>query len=345
MSEFLQNLTPIQLAGILLIATVVVHIVLNLILKQIKNQAKKTANRLDDYIIKASTKPLKVLLWFGWLYFSIHAFKGQIKILDSAIEYIGLTPVIIITWGLIRIVSGIENYMLEGKSSVDKDSVRLFSRLIKMLIIIAIALGIAQYLGFSISSILTFGGVGGIVMGFAAKDMLSNIFGGLMIQMDKPFSTGDWIRSADKGIEGVVEKIGWRMTRIRTFTKNPVYIPNSIFATIPIETPSRMTNRRIHEVVGIRYDDIKQMPVIIEDIENMLHGHEKIDHSEPCRVYFDLFNASSIDFVIYAFSNVTDSTEFKKIKGKLLLDVAEIISKHGAEIAFPTQTLHIQKTE
>jgi MscS family membrane protein len=257
MSEFLQNLTPIQLAGILLIATVVVHIVLNLILKQIKNQAKKTANRLDDYIIKASTKPLKVLLWFGWLYFSIHAFKGQIKILDSAIEYIGLTPVIIITWGLIRIVSGIENYMLEGKSSVDKDSVRLFSRLIKMLIIIAIALGIAQYLGFSISSILTFGGVGGIVMGFAAKDMLSNIFGGLMIQMDKPFSTGDWIRSADKGIEGVVEKIGWRMTRIRTFTKNPVYIPNSIFATIPIETPSRMTNRRIHEVVGIRYDDIK----------------------------------------------------------------------------------------
>tara|TARA_B100000929_G_scaffold254200_1_gene215396 strand:- start:1094 stop:2131 length:1038 start_codon:yes stop_codon:yes gene_type:complete len=345
MNDFLQNSTPIQLAGILLIATVVVHIVLNLILKQVSNQAKKTANRLDDYLIKAATKPLKVLLWFGWLYFSIHAFKGQIQLLDSAIEYIGLTPVIIITWGLLRLVSGIETYMLEDKSSVDKDSVRLFSRLIKMLIIFAIALGIAQYLGFSISSILTFGGVGGIVMGFAAKDMLSNVFGGLMIQMDKPFSTGDWIRSTDKGIEGIVEKIGWRMTRIRTFTKNPVYIPNSIFATIPIETPSRMTNRRIHEIVGIRYDDIQQMPVIIEEIENLLSEHEKIDHSQPYRVYFDLFNASSIDFVIYAFSNVTDSTEFKRIKGKLLLDIADIIAKHGAEIAFPTQTLHIQKTE
>jgi len=341
----MQNLTPIQLAGMLFAITVVVHVILNFVLKQVSKQTSKTSNRLDDYLLDAASKPIKVLIWFGWLYFSIQAFKGQIHILSDAIEYVGLTPVLIITWGLIRLVSGVETYMLEGDSNVDKDSVRLFSRLIKILIIVAIALGIAQYLGFSISSILTFGGVGGIVIGFAAKDMLSNVFGGLMIQMDKPFSTGDWIRTADKGIEGTVEKIGWRMTRIRTFSKNPVYIPNSIFATIPIETPSRMTNRRIHEVVGIRYDDIAQMPVIIEEIESLLHDHEHIDHDEPCRVYFDVFNASSIDFVIYAFSTITKSTEFKKIKGRLLLDVAEIIANHGAEIAYPTQTLHIQKTE
>jgi MscS family membrane protein len=79
--------------------------------------------------------------------------------------------------------------------STDKDSVRLIARLIKILIIASIVLGVAQYFGFSISGLLTFGGVGGIVMGFAAKDMLSNIFGGLMLQMDRPFSTGDWIRS------------------------------------------------------------------------------------------------------------------------------------------------------
>ncbi|MFP6775527.1 MAG: mechanosensitive ion channel family protein [PS1 clade bacterium] len=345
MNDFLQNLTPIQLTGILFGATIVIHSFLNLILKQVRRQTKKTANRLDDYIVEAANKPLKALIWFGWFYFSIIAFKGQITYLGNIIEYVGLTPVLIITWGLIRVVAGVETFMVEGESSVDKDSVRLFSRLMKMLIIFAIALGIAQFLGFSISSILTFGGVGGIVMGFAAKDMLSNIFGGLMIQMDKPFSTGDWIRSTDHGIEGVVEKIGWRMTRIRTFTKNPVYIPNSIFATIPIETPSRMTNRRIYEVIGIRYDDIDQMPIIIEEVESLLNGHDKIDHDEPCRVFFDVFNASSLDFVIYAFSNITNSSEFKKMKGKLLLDVASIIAKHGAEIAYPTQTLHIQKAE
>jgi len=164
-----------------------------------------------------------------------------------------------------------------------------------------------------------------------------------MIQMDKPFSTGDWIRTTDASIEGMVEKIGWRMTRIRTFSKNPVYVPNSIFATIPIETPSRMTNRRIHEIIGIRYDDIAQMPSIIAEVEQLLHKHEHIDHNEACRVFFDVFNASSLDFVVYAFSTVTDSTEFKRIKGKLLLDIADIIAKHGAEIAYPTQTLHIQK--
>ena len=233
--------------------------------------------------------------------------------------------------------------MLEKEGNVDKDSVRLFTRLIKILFVFAIVLGVAQYFGYSVSSILTLGGVGGIVIGFAAKDMLANVFGGLMIQMDKPFSTGDWIRTTDKSIEGVVEKIGWRMTRLRTFNKNPIYVPNGIFATIPIETPSRMTNREINVVIGIRYDDIAQMQSIIEKVEKLLADHKQIAHDEPCRVYFDLFNASSLDFVIWAFSTVTEGAEFKKIKGKLLLDIADIIAEHGAEIAYPTQTLHIQK--
>jgi len=85
------------------------------------------------------------------------------------------------------------------------------------------------------------------------------------------------------------------------------------------------------------------MQSIIEKVEKMLADHEHIAHDEPCRVYFDLFNASSLDFVIWAFSTVTEGAEFKKIKGKLLLDVADIIADHGAEIAYPTQTLHIQK--
>jgi MscS family membrane protein len=239
-------------------------------------------------------------------------------------------------------ISGIETYLVEEDNSVDNDSVRLFSRLIKILIVTAILLGIAQFLGFSISSLLTFGGVGGIVMGFAAKDMLSNIFGGLMIQLDKPFSTGDWIRSTQ--FEGTVEKIGWRMTRIRTFSLNPVYIPNSIFASIPIETPSRMTNRRINEVVGIRYDDIKQMPLIVAEVENMLKAHKGINQAQSLRVFFNYFNASSIDFNIYAFTITTSKDEYQKIKQEILLTIANIIESHNAEIAFPTQTLHIQNS-
>ena len=299
----------------------------------------------SDYFVDALSAPLKVLVWYGWIYFSMLQLKVDFPALGQITEYIDITPIVILAWGILRLISNIEKVMLEREAKVDKDSIRLFTRLIKIAFVFVFVLGFAQYFGYSVSSILTLGGVGGIVIGFAAKDMLANVFGGLMIQMDKPFSTGDWIRTTDKSIEGVVEKIGWRMTRIRTFNKNPVYVPNSIFATIPIETPSRMTNRQIHAIIGIRYDDIAQMQSIIEKVEKLLADHEHIDHEEPCRVYFDLFNASSLDFVIWAFSSVTDSSEFKKIKGKLLLDVADIIAKHGAEIAYPTQTLHIQKPE
>jgi len=343
MNEFLQNITPIQMTGVLLLLAVIAHVGLGVILKQIKKHTGSTKTQIDDYLINALSAPLKLLIWYGWLYFSLQELKAEILTLGKVVEYIDIAPIFILTWGVLRLISSIESFMLEKEGNVDKDSVRLFTRLIKILFVFAIVLGVAQYFGYSVSSILTLGGVGGIVVGFAAKDMLANVFGGLMIQMDKPFSTGDWIRTTDKSIEGVVEKIGWRMTRLRTFNKNPIYVPNGIFATIPIETPSRMTNREIHAVIGIRYDDITQMQSIIEKVEKMLADHEHIAHDEPCRVYFDLFNASSLDFVIWAFSTVTEGAEFKKIKGKLLLDVADIIADHGAEIAYPTQTLHIQK--
>ena len=344
MNEFIQNISPFQMVAALLVLAVIVHIALSFVLKQITKHSGSTKTQIDDHLIRAISAPLKVLIWYGWLYLSLRELTSEIQSLGQIVSYISITPVFILTWGILRLISSVENFMLESEGSFDKDSVRLFARLMKILFVFAIILGVAQFYGYAISSILTLGGVGGIVVGFAAKDMLANVFGGLMIQMDKPFSTGDWIRTSDRSIEGVVEKIGWRMTRIRTFSKNPVYVPNGIFATIPIETPSRMTNRQIYEVIGIRYDDIAQMESIIEKVQELLAKSKNIDHKEPCRVYFDLFNASSLDFVIWAFSSSTDATEFKTFKGKLLLDIAQIISDHGAEIAYPTQTLHIQKT-
>jgi len=343
MNEFFQNITPIQMTGVLLLLAVIAHVVLSVILKQITKHTAGTNTQIDDIFSDALSAPLKLLVWYFWLFFSLHELKAEILAFGIVVEYIDIAPIFILTWGVLRLIASVEGYMLEKEGDVDKDSIRLFTRLIKIVFVFAIVLGVAQYYGYSMSSILTLGGVGGLVVGFAAKDMLANVFGGLMIQMDKPFSTGDWVRTTDKSIEGVVEKIGWRMTRLRTFNKNPVYVPNGIFATIPIETPSRMTKREISAVIGIRYDDIAQMQSIIEKVEKMLADHEHIDHDEPCRAYFDLFNASSLDFVIWAFSTVTEGAEFKKIKGNLLLDVAQIIADHGAEIAYPTQTLHIQK--
>ena len=162
-----------------------------------------------------------------------------------------------------------------------------------------------------------------------------------MIYLDRPFSVGDWIRSPDRQIEGTVESIGWRLTVIRTFDKRPLYVPNSVFANIAVENPSRMTNRRIYETIGIRYADVDKMEAITSDVESMLRQHPDIDTSQTLIVNFVDFAPSSLDFFVYTFTKTTVWVEFHKIKQDVLLKIENIISSHGAEIAFPTSTVHI----
>ena len=198
-----------------------------------------------------------------------------------------------------------------------------------------------QTLGFSIGGVLAFGGIGGIAIGFAAKDLLANFFGGLTIYLDRPFSVGDWIRSPDRDIEGTVEEIGWRLTRIRTFDKRPLYLPNATFTQIAVENPSRMLNRRIFETIGIRYDDAARMRDILRDVENMLREHPEIDQEQLTMVNFNAFAASSLDFFVYTFTRTTVWAEYHRVKQDVLLRILDIIDANGAEVAFPTSTLHV----
>ena len=188
---------------------------------------------------------------------------------------------------------------------------------------------------------MAFGGVGGIAVGFAARDLLANFFGGLMIYMDRPFNVGEWIRSPDKEIEGTVEKIGWRLTTIRTFDKRPLYVPNSLFNNISVENPSRMLNRRIKETIGIRYDDLSKMKKIIDDVKKMLKEHPEIDKNKTLIVNFNEFAPSSLDFFVYTFTKTTDWVHYHEIKQEIMLSIINIIESNGAECAFPTSTLHI----
>jgi MscS family membrane protein len=204
---------------------------------------------------------------------------------------------------------------------------------------------ILQTLGFSISGVLAFGGIGGVAVGFASKDLLSNFFGGFIIYMDRPFAVGDWVRSPDREIEGTVENIGWRVTRIRTFDKRPLYVPNSVFSHIAVENPSRMSNRRIKETIGIRYDDASKIEIIINQIKEMLKKHSDIDAGKTLIVNFNCFAPSSLDFFIYTFTKTTDWIEFHNVKQDVLLKIIKIVNENGAEFAFPTSTMHLASQE
>jgi MscS family membrane protein len=131
-----------------------------------------------------------------------------------------------------------------------------------------------------------------------------------MIYLDQPFRVGDWVRSPDQDIEGTVENIGWRLTRIRTFDKRPIYVPNATFASITVENPSRMFNRRIKEDIGVRYSDASKVAAIIADVEAMLKEHEAIDKDQLLMVHLNKFASSSIEFFIYTFTKTVVWKEF-----------------------------------
>ena len=311
------------------------------ILRRIKKRLEKTPNLWDDAFIHAVIKPLSVLIWvFGLsIAMEISGSSHGLKIFEVGV-------IIVLSWTLIRLISFVEANVIQQQEikgkKVDKTTADAISQLLRISVIITSILVGLQSLGFNISAILAFGGIGGIAVGFAAKDLLANFFGGLMIYMDRPFSVGDWIRSPDRNIEGTVEKIGWRLTLIRTFDKRPLYIPNSMFASISVENPSRMTHRRIYETIGIRYDDSKLLPVIISDVKEMLLNHPEIDATQTLMVNFNEFAASSLDFFIYTFTKTTNWIKFHEVKQDVLFKITEIVEKHGAEMAFPTSTIHIE---
>jgi MscS family membrane protein len=191
--------------------------------------------------------------------------------------------------------------------------------------------------------VLAFGGIGGIAVGFAAKDLLANFFGGLMIYLDRPFKVGDWVRSPDQEIEGTVEKIGWRLTTIRTFDKRPLYVPNQVFTNVSVQNPSRMSHRRIYETVGLRYDDSNQLEQIISNVKSMLMTHAEIDNTQTMIVNFNAFGSSSLDFFIYTFTKTTNWIKYHEVKQDVLLQVMRIVADAKAEIAFPTSTVLVSE--
>ena len=327
--------------------TVLIHFIAAFILVRLLRATKKTRSPWDDAAIISAFKTLPTLIWVLGISIALLIVGESIDkaLLETIPVARNIGIMICLAWFAWRFVSeGSRRFVTQQQANeydVDRTTVDALSKLGHLIIIVTTVLTVMQTLGVSVSGMLAVGGVGGIAVGFAAKDILANFFGGFTIYMDRPFVVGDWIRSPDKDIEGTVEKISWRYTQIRRFNKNPIYVPNSIFTTIAVENPSRMSNRRIKETIGLRYDDIKVMPTIVSEVKAMLKAHPDIDQSTTLIVNFNAFNSSSIDFFVYTFSRTTVWEEFHGVKQDVLLKIADIVAKNGAEIAFPTQTIYL----
>ncbi|WP_198264514.1 mechanosensitive ion channel family protein [sulfur-oxidizing endosymbiont of Gigantopelta aegis] len=309
---------------------------------------KTTKNPWDEALIESLAKPISAFIWLWGITIAanVMADANNVSIFDNLVKPTRQVGVIVIlTWFVLRLIIRVERNLIkigrQKEDNYDVTTVQAITKLFRVSVVITGALIMMQELGVSVSGVLAFGGIGGMAIGFAAKDLLSNFFGGLMLYLDRPFAVGDWIRSPDRSIEGTVECIGWRLTIIRTFDKRPLYVPNSTFASISVENPSRMTHRRIKETIGIRYDDSAKLEVILNDVRAMLKNHDEIDSRQTLMVNFNEFAPSSLDFFIYTFTKTTNWIKYHEVKQDVLLQILQIIEKHGAEVAFPTSTLHL----
>lgn len=336
-----------QMVAIILL-TLFLNITIAYLLKYLRKASGLTNTRFDDAIICSAESPLTAVIWIIAAKFCLNITDKYIKIIDADIvnSTSRIAIILCFAWFLMSVIKYVTKETLNaGKiagKEVDQTTIDALSKLARLIVSILTILIIMQDVGFNISGILAAGGVGGIIIGFAAKDLIANFFGGLTIYLDRPFIVGDWIRCDEKKIEGIVEYIGWRHTRIRAFNKNPIYVPNGLFTTVVVENPSRMSHRRINETIGLRYSDIGKIEVIIAQIKEALNCNQEIDHEQSKLVNFERFGENGLEISIYALTKNTDLERFIGIKQQILLQIAKIIAENEAEIAFPTRTLYVK---
>jgi len=333
----------------LLLGGLIGHYGIYRIVKALTVAADRTDTRWDDVVLYAIFPPIQWVMWVVLGLLSLSLFSVLDGIREALMQLSDTAILLLVGWLGHRLSRGVEEELLGehrgALESGERATISAVARLSRIVLWIIAGIMILQSLGVSVSGLLAFGGVGGIAVGFAARDLLANFLGGLSIFLDRPFAVGDWIRSPDREIEGTVEDVGWRVTRIRTFDQRPLYVPNSVFSTVALENPSRMRNRRIYETIGIRYTDAALMATIVAEVETMLREHEAIDASRTLIVNFVAFGASSLDFFVYTFTKTTDWVTYHGVKQEILLNILEIIDRHGAEIAFPTRTVLLDQAE
>lgn len=225
------------------------------------------------------------------------------------------------------------------ENQLDDQLVPLIRKTLRFFIVLMGFILILQNNGYNVASLIAGLGIGGLAVALAAKDTLANFFGSITIFADKPFRIGDWIKVGD--VEGVVEEVGFRTTRVRTFYNSLVSVPNSQVATTDIDNYGMRQYRRLKTVLNLTYSTTpEQMEAFVEGIKAIVKANKNF-RQDFYEVHFNSFGAHSLDVLVYVFFKVPDwSTELQQ-RHNFLLEVLRLAKEVGVEFAFPTQTLHV----
>jgi len=331
--------------GVMILAYILRAILSGWIGRNLVKMAERTETASDDVATKAIINPLGYILPVIGFYFAFRILAvGHSEWMDLASKVFLVVMTLVITWTIFRFIDAAAILALEhsqdSSSPIDDTLVPTLSKAFKAFLAIVVFVVVVQNLGYSVSGLLGALGVGGLAVALAAKDTLANLFGGVTILVDRPFKSGDWITLS--GADGVVEEVGLRSTRIRTFAKTLISIPNSTLANATVENHSLMPKRRIKMTVGVTYDTTPdQMREAVQRIETYLRENDQI-HQEFLMVKFTQFNDSSLDLLVYCFTVTTDWVKHLQARQDVQLRIMDILGDMGLSIAFPTQTVHLE---
>lgn len=296
--------------------------------------------------LKGFERPLRIFFSVTGLYLAIKYLLPSPWSINISIDRLYRSASIILAgWGVYN-VSASSSSVLEAISKrfgLDETSMMIpfLSKLIRFIVVVLIITLVGAEWGFSINGVVAGMGLGSLAVALAAKDTLGNIFGGVVIILEKPFSKGDWILTPD--VEGMVEDITFRSTQIRTFADALVIVPNATLAAQPITNWSKMERRRVSFTLGVALDsDRERLQTAVTRIENMLIAHEAI-HQKTIMVKFRDFNESSLGIFMYFFTKTTVWAEYLTVWQEINLAIMQILEEEGIKLAYPAQRVFLEE--
>ena len=335
---------------IILITFIIKSIFVYVIDKKLAILVRKIKPELNDLLLKAIKSPLSYLILLQGFYTAILSLQLPEKIglfdIPSIVHTIYILAFsFIMLYFIFKIIDIIAYYLhneaKKTNSILDDQLVPLIVKSLRILVVTLGILFILQNFGYNITSLLTGLGIGGLAFALAAQNTVSNLFGSITIFSDKPFQLGDWISVGD--IEGTVEDLGFRTTRVRRFDQALVTVPNSQFINTGIINYSAMKKRRINFVLGIPYGTSGgKVKEVVAGIKKIIEDDEKFDQTSYM-VRFTEFGAYSLNIFIYCFVKTIDWAESLTIREEFNLRIMQLIEELGVEIALPSQTIYFNE--
>ena len=304
---------------------------------------KTTQTFYDDRILSALKRPISfvfviigVNLFFSLLFLETDFIKNLI---DSMIMFNIFWTIFLLTYALRDIVY---NFTSRFNPELSYEMGNFILSIIRGIVIFVGIGAILQLWGINVAGMVAGLGIGGLAFALAAKDTAANLFGSIALLLDKSIRIGEWIKI--DGVEGTVEDIGMRTTKIRSFQNSLITLPNQVIANSPIENFSRRQTRRIKMTIGITYSATsEQIENIVTDIKTMLRNHPNISQNSTMLVNFTSFDDSSLGIFIYTFSNTAVWAKYMEIKEDVNLKIMKIVEGNNAQFAFPSQSLYIEQ--